>query len=188
MLCVEYLVQGTKELFVLQSSPPLLMKDQDLNLYHGAGSSCSWNTGWNVRRLKTAAKMSAVAAVQNRATRRSPCGDSEQCEDLKQNGERWEGRKWQLQILEQRFLEGQSLVELALTSNSGLKLDQVIVKQINSILNKNENSRQEVHLLPLINPRLNLLLLRRSLLLRCQKTKTEPLLTISLESAHRIVR
>merc|ERR1712130_538012 len=96
---------------------------------------------------------------------------SEQCEDPKQNGERWEGRKWQLQILEQRFLEGQSLVELALTSNSGLKLDQ-----------------QEVQLLPLINPRLNLLLLRRSLLLRCQKTKTEPLLTISLESAHRIVR
>ena len=133
--------------------------------------------------------MSAVAAVQNRATRRSPCGDSEQCEDLKQNGERWEGRKWQLQTLEQRFLEGQSLVGLALTSNSGLKLDQVIkVKQINSILNKNENSQQEVHLLPLINPRLNLLLRRRSHLLRCQKTKTEPLLTISLESAHRIVR
>ena len=76
--------------------------------------------------------MSAVAARPNKSTRRSPCGDSEQCEDLKQNGERWEGRKWQLQILEGHFLEGRSLVGLAPTSNSGLKLDQV--RHLTSIL------------------------------------------------------
>ena len=81
--------------------------------------------------------MSAVAAQLNKSTRRSPCGDSEQCEYLKQNGERWEGQKWQLQILEEQFLEGQSLVGLALTSNSGLKLDQV--RHLNSILHPNLN-------------------------------------------------
>ena len=125
MLCVEYLVQGTRELFVLQSCPPLLMKDQDLNLYHGAGSSCSWKTGWNVRRLKTAAKVSAIAAQPSKDTQRSPCGDSEQCEDLKQNGERWASRKWHLQIQEQHFQVERSLVGLARTSNSGLRSDQV---------------------------------------------------------------
>ena len=79
------------------------------------------NAGRNKRRRKTAAKLSAIAAQADKDTQRSPCGDPEQCEALKQNGEGRLGRRWHLQTLEEHFLEGPSLVGLALTSNSGLR-------------------------------------------------------------------
>ena len=77
------------------------------------------------RRKRAAAGNCAVAAQRNTSTRRSPCGDCEQCESLTQNGKRCQGQIWQPLILAGPFLEVQSLVGPALTSSSGRRLDQV---------------------------------------------------------------
>merc|ERR1712223_299754 len=61
------------------------------------------------------------------STRRSPCGDSEQCESLTENGKRCRGQIWQPLILAEPFLEVQSLVGPALTSSSGRRLDQELL-------------------------------------------------------------
>ena len=77
------------------------------------------------RRKRAAAGKCAVAAQRNTSTRRSPCGDCEQCESLTQNGKRCQGQIWQPLTLVGPFLEVQSLVGPALTSSSGRRLDQV---------------------------------------------------------------
>ena len=77
------------------------------------------------RRKRAAAGKCAVAAQRNTSTRRSPCGDSEQCETLTENGKRCQGQIWQPLTLAGPFLEVQSLVGPALTSSSGRRLDQV---------------------------------------------------------------
>merc|ERR1712223_1791917 len=97
------------------------------------------------------------------STRRSPCGDSEQCESLTENGKRCRGQIWQPLILAGPFLEVQSLVGPALTSSSGRRLDQ-------ELLPPSQNNRSNI-----------VFHLKNHLLQKFRRTKIELSLITSLE-------
>ena len=140
------------------------------------------------RRKRAAAGKCAVAAQCNISIRRSPCGDSGQCESLTENGKRCQGQIWQLLTLAGPFLKVLSLVGPALTSSSGRRLDQVSRKLLVSSNLSSDPLLQELRPPPR-NNQSNIAFHRKNhLLQKFRRTKIELSLITSLEFVPQIVR